>query len=351
MATIELDNLVKTYGDFKAVDAMSLNVAEGEFLVLLGPSGCGKTTTLKMIAGFIQASSGRILIDGRDVTQLPPHARNLGVVFQNYALFPHLSVYENVAFPLRRRKMANDEIDRRTKEALGLVQMESLATRMPRALSGGQQQRVAIARALSFQPDVLLLDEPLSNLDAKLRLEVRQQIRRLQQEMGITTIMVTHDQEEAMSVGDRLVVMKAGEVQQIGSSVDIYQRPANDFVASFIGSVNFLEGRLVGDEFVCTDNLRMPVGDMPSGTRKVVIRPEAISLHSDAPSSGFFLPATVVETVYLGPHSETLVSLAPELSITVRTQNHVGTKLSPGYKPGQPVYCSITRDAVYPLLD
>ncbi len=236
MATIDIQNLVKTYGDFRAVDDLSLSVAEGEFLVLLGPSGCGKTTTLKMLAGFIEATSGRIDIGGRNVTQMPPHERNLGVVFQNYALFPHLSVFENVAFPLRRRKVAAAEIARQVKASLGLVQMEHLSARLPRELSGGQQQRVAIARALSFRPDVLLLDEPLSNLDAKLRVEMRTEIKRLHQDLGASMVYVTHDQIEAMTLATKIVVMKGGIIQQIGTPAEIYTRPANVFVADFMGS-------------------------------------------------------------------------------------------------------------------
>ena len=351
MATIRIQNLVKTYGDFRAVDNLSLSVAEGEFLVLLGPSGCGKTTTLKMLAGFNEATSGQIDIGGRNVTQMPPHQRNLGVVFQNYALFPHLSVFENVAFPLRRRKIAAGEIARKVKESLGLVQMDHLSARLPRELSGGQQQRVAIARALSFRPDVLLLDEPLSNLDAKLRLEVRQQIRHLQKNMGITTVMVTHDQDEAMSVADRLVVMKSGVVQQVGSSQEIYKRPANDFVASFIGSVNFIEGRVDGGQFLANQGAAFAGAHLPATTRRIVVRPEAIRVSDEpAPQPGA-MPATVREIVYLGAHSEVVVEVVTGLQLTARLQNGSGESLPARLQEGQPVSLLIGQDAVFALTD
>src|ERR1700681_1632855 len=231
VATVTLDHVSKRFGEFLAVDDFSLEVAEGELLVLLGPSGCGKTTTLRMIAGFTDASAGSVRIRERDVTHEPPYRRNIGVVFQNYALFPHLTVFENVAFGLRGRKASEAEIARRVERSLALVKLDLLAQRLPRQLSGGQQQRVAIARALVIEPDVLLLDEPLSNLDAKLRRDVRQELRRLQRLSGITTIMVTHDQDEAMSIGDRLVVMNHGRVQQIGSPHTLYPHPVHRVVA------------------------------------------------------------------------------------------------------------------------
>jgi putative spermidine/putrescine transport system ATP-binding protein len=221
MARLELQTLSKRYGDFHAVREVSLDIADGEFLVLLGPSGCGKTTTLRMIAGFVTPSGGSIRIGGNDITALPPWKRNTGLVFQSYALFPHLTVAQNVAFGLEMRKAARDDIAARVTEALRLVRLGHLAERLPRQLSGGQQQRVALARALAIRPDVLLLDEPLSNLDAKLREEVRVEIRELQRQLGLTTVMVTHDQEEALTVADRLVVMSEGEVRQNGTQRDL----------------------------------------------------------------------------------------------------------------------------------
>jgi putative spermidine/putrescine transport system ATP-binding protein len=246
MARLELLDLSKRYAGQVAVEKVTLEVAQGEFLVLLGPSGCGKTTTLRMIAGFVQPSGGSVRIGPRDVTDLPPWKRNTGMVFQSYALFPHMSVEANVGFGLEMRKVPKAEIAPRVAEALRLARLERFSERFPRELSGGQQQRVALARALAIRPDVLLLDEPLSNLDAKLREEVRIEIRELQQRLGLTTVMVTHDQEEALTVADRLVVMAEGRVRQIGTQQDLYERPADRFVASFVGRSTFLEGEVTG---------------------------------------------------------------------------------------------------------
>lgn len=231
-----------------AVDAVSLSVAQGEMLALLGPSGCGKTSTLRMIAGLIRPSAGRISIGGRDITRLPIHLRGLGMVFQSYALFPHFSVLRNVAFGLEMRKLPRRECEERARHALALVKLDGLEERRIGELSGGQQQRVALARALVIEPAVLLLDEPLSNLDAKLRDAMRTEIKEIQRRTGVTTIFVTHDQDEALSMADRVAVMRAGKVEQIGSATDIYQRPANRFVADFIGKANFLEARVSAHE-------------------------------------------------------------------------------------------------------
>ena len=319
MAAVELDRVSRRFGDFLAVDDFSLEVAEGELLVLLGPSGCGKTTTLRVIAGFAEASAGTVRIHGRDVTQEPPYRRNVGVVFQNYALFPHLSVFENVAFGLRRRHETESEIARRTERALALVKLDALAQRMPRQLSGGQQQRVALARALVIEPDVLLLDEPLSNLDAKLRHDVRQEIRRLQQMLKITTIMVTHDQAEAMSMGDRLVVMASGRIQQIGSPRDLYRSPRNHFVASFIGQANFLEGRLDGDgsTFVTRSGISIACTPTAPGAGSLMIRPEAIEVLDAGASGPNVLEATVQVVTYLGSTSELVLRLASDETVLV----------------------------------
>ncbi len=242
MASLDIANLVRRYGDLKAVDDVSLSVADGEFLVLLGPSGCGKTTTLRMVAGFVEPTSGTIRLGDRDITDLPPWKRNAGLVFQSYALFPHLTVNQNVAFGLEMRKKPPAEIDREVAEALRLVRLGHLGDRLPRQLSGGQQQRVALARALAIRPDILLLDEPLSNLDAKLRQDVRVEIRELQRKLGLTTVMVTHDQEEALTMADRLVVMSEGRIRQIGTQQDLYERPADRFVADFVGRSTFSKG-------------------------------------------------------------------------------------------------------------
>src|SRR3984893_14322908 len=319
MATVTLDHVSKRFGDFLAVDDLSLEVAEGELLVLLGPSGCGKTTTLRVIAGFTEASAGAVRIRERDVTHEPPYRRNIGVVFQNYALFPHLTVFENVAFGLRRRTASEAEIARRVERALALVKLDSLARAQPRHRSGGQQQRVAVARALVIEPDVLLLDEPLSNLDAKLRHDVRQEMRRLQQLLKITTILVTHDQDEAMSMGDRLVVINSGRVQQIGTPQELYRTPRNPFVASFIGQANFIEGRPErdGSLLVTRSALSIACGSSAPAARSLMIRPEAIEL-LDAPAKGAnVFPATIEVVTYLGSTSELILRLTDSETVIV----------------------------------
>lgn len=247
-AELVLRHVRKAYGETIAVDDVALAVRRGELVSLLGPSGCGKTTTLRMVAGFIPPTSGSVLIGGRDVTRLAPYKRDTAMVFQNYALFPHLTVFENVAFGLRRRRTSAADITRRVGEMLGLVELSGLERRYPRQLSGGQQQRVAVARALVISPAVILLDEPLSNLDAKLRASTRIELRGLQQELGLTAIFVTHDQEEAMAISDRIVVMNRGRVEQVGTAREIYQEPATQFVANFIGASNTFPGKVVTSE-------------------------------------------------------------------------------------------------------
>jgi iron(III) transport system ATP-binding protein/putative spermidine/putrescine transport system ATP-binding protein len=242
MSALSFDTLAKAYGDVDVVRDISLTINEGEFVSLLGPSGCGKTTILRMVAGLVEPSHGRILIGNDDVTNLPPNKRGLGLVFQSYALFPHLTVFENIAFGLRRRKVGGAELETRVKEALALVRLEGFGNRHPRQLSGGQQQRVAIARAIAPRPRVLLFDEPLSNLDAQLRDEMQIELKRLQRGLGITTLFVTHDQGEALSMSDRVGVMAKGVMQQFATPEDIYHRPATGFVAGFIGKPNRLDG-------------------------------------------------------------------------------------------------------------
>src|SRR5690606_30639065 len=246
MSDIVLRSVSKSYGSkaITAVNAVDISVAEGEFVVLLGPSGCGKTTTLRMIAGFVDPTSGQILFGGRDVTNVPPRLRNVGMVFQNYALFPNMTVADNIAFGPRQRGMGRSVIDQRVSELLQLVQLESRRDYLPQELSGGQQQRVALARALAFSPSVLLLDEPLGALDVQLRETMQDELRRIQQSLGITTVLVTHDQHEAMALADRIVIMADGVIQQIGSPKALYQQPANRFVADFLGKSNFLNGVL-----------------------------------------------------------------------------------------------------------
>src|SRR5947209_13647912 len=240
MSFLALQDLTKRFGDAIAVDALSLAVEKGEFVSLLGPSGCGKTTTLQMIAGFVEPSAGTINLGGRDLTKIKPAARGLGIVFQSYALFPHMTAAENIAFGLEMRGVAKTEQTKRVADALALVGLAGFADRYPRRMSGGQQQRVALARALVIKPDVLLLDEPLSNLDAKLREEMQVELRAIQRTVGTTTILVTHDQGEAMALSDRIVVMNRGRVEQIARPTEIYQRPASAFVADFLGKINML---------------------------------------------------------------------------------------------------------------
>jgi putative spermidine/putrescine transport system ATP-binding protein len=320
MARLELINLSKRYGDHAAVASVTLDVADGEFLVLLGPSGCGKTTTLRMIAGLVEPSGGHARIGGADITYLPPWRRNTGMVFQSYALFPHMTVAENVAFGLEMRKLAKAEIEARTREALRLVRLEGFAARLPRQLSGGQQQRVALARALAIRPDVLLLDEPLSNLDAKLREEVRIEIRELQRQLGLTTIMVTHDQEEALTVADRLVVMAEGEIRQIGSQRDLYERPADRFVAGFVGRSTFLDGRVIAPgEFVTAGGLQLKCENGAPGAAALVLRPER--LHLGAVNLDNRLPGRVEFVSYLGPVLELHVRLSPADRVLVQLPN------------------------------
>lgn len=242
MAFVQLEGLGKRYGEIDAVVATNLSVEKGEFVSLLGPSGCGKTTTLQMIAGFVEVTSGRILLDGRDITHAKPASRGLGVVFQSYALFPHMTVKDNVAFGLRMRKVPNAELQQRVDRVLKLVRLDQHAERYPRELSGGQRQRVALARALVIEPPVLLLDEPLSNLDANLREEMQFEIRRIQREVGITTLMVTHDQSEALSISDRVVVMQAGRITQIDAPYTLYEHPRTEFISGFVGKANLLPG-------------------------------------------------------------------------------------------------------------
>jgi len=301
MARLELNSLSKRYGDFFAAKDVTLDVAEGEFLVLLGPSGCGKTTTLRMIAGFVEPTAGSIRIGGEEVTHLPPWRRNTGLVFQNYALFPHLTVAGNVAFGLEMRKVGKAEAEAKVKDALSLVQLDHLADRLPRQLSGGQQQRVALARALVFRPDILLLDEPLSNLDAKLRQEVRVEIRSLQQRLGITTVMVTHDQEEALTMSDRLVVMSEGSVRQVGSQRDLYERPADGFVAGFVGRSSFIRGTMAGETLTSDGGLSVTCAKTLSGPAMLALRPERVFV-GDGPIEGVdnSFPGEVTFVSYLG---------------------------------------------------
>ena len=314
-------------GDVDAVRALNLTVEPGELLTLLGPSGCGKTTTLRMIAGFQAPTRGRVWIGDRDVTGLMANARNIGFVFQNYALFPHLSVFENVAYGLRVRALSQDIIAARVDAVLELVGLVRYGRQLPHQLSGGEQQRVALARAIVIQPRVLLFDEPLSNLDAKLRVQMRLEIQRLQKRLGTTAVYVTHDQEEAMAISDRIVVMNHGAIVQQGRAEMLYRRPANEFVAQFIGRSNLLAARVVeaSSDAVVLDiqGVRLPVRDPPVGlvpgaAVRVVVRPEALTLA--APGQPMTVPGVVTAKLYLGDKIEYHVDVG-SLEIEVVTYN------------------------------
>jgi len=327
MARLELSGLTKAYGDVPAVAGIDLDIAQGELVVVLGPSGCGKTTTLRMIAGFVAPTAGAIRLGGRDITRQPPWKRNTGLVFQSYALFPHMTAAGNVAFGLKMRKLAPAMIASKVSDALRLVRLEGLAERLPRELSGGQQQRVALARALVIEPLVLLLDEPLSNLDAKLRAEVRVEIHDLQRELGLTTVMVTHDQEEALTMADRLVVMSHGKVQQIGTQRELYERPANTFVAGFLGRTNFLRGCVERPGLFRSESglgIRCSDAAVRDG-RTLALRPERLSIvPAPAAAADNSFPGTVEFASYLGGVLEYHVRLTPADRLLVQTPNRQG---------------------------
>ncbi len=326
MARLEIDRISKRYGDVHAVRDFTLDVADGEFVVFLGPSGCGKTTTLRVVAGFAEPTSGAVRLGHRDITQLPPWKRNAGLVFQSYALFPHLTVAQNVAFGLEMRKVAPSQMAGRIAEALRLVRLEHLGERLPRQLSGGQQQRVALARALVFRPDVLLLDEPLSNLDAKLRQEVRVEIRELQKRLGLTTVMVTHDQEEALTMADRLVVMNDGAVRQVGTQEDLYERPTDRFVAGFVGRSTFIEGQIEAPgRFRSAGGLDLVVDGATAGPATLALRPERIVVAA-APQAGMDnnLPGVVEFVSYLGATVDLHVRISPGERVVAQVSNQGG---------------------------
>ena len=304
---IELRNVSKQFDGETVLDSINLDIYDNEFLTLLGPSGCGKTTTLRMIGGFETPDQGDILFLGERINDIPPHKRNINTVFQRYALFPHLNVFENVAFPLREQKLPRNEIEQKVNEMLALVKLTGFERRNVTRLSGGQQQRVAIARALVNEPKVLLLDEPLGALDAKLRKEMQFELKKIQKEVGITFIFVTHDQEEALSMSDTVVVMNNGIIQQIGSPEDIYNEPENRFVANFIGDSNIIEGNMIRDCLVCFDGIEFPCVDKgfkDNEEVEVVLRPEDIDIVEPDKSK---LKGKVASIVFKGVHYEIIV--------------------------------------------
>jgi spermidine/putrescine transport system ATP-binding protein len=347
---IQLVELTKRFADVTAVDRIALEIPAGEFFSLLGPSGCGKTTTLRLIAGFEQPTEGQILLDGTDVAYTPPHRRSVNTVFQNYALFPHLNVFDNVAFGLRRAKRPKAEIKERVARALELVQLTGYERRKSSQLSGGQQQRVALARALILNPAVLLLDEPLGALDAKLRKALQLELKGLQQEVGITFLYVTHDQEEALTMSDRLAVMNAGRVEQVGAPQDVYEDPQTVFVADFLGASNLMDATATGavdgacrvelDRF----ELRGSAGAADvTGPAKVVIRPERVELEPHGTTGSNRLPGMVERVVYVGSAIQVIVRAATGDALQALIQN---TGKGAPYEQGTPVQIHLPAEAL-----
>ena len=333
-AAVTLDSVSKAFGSTIAVDNITLEIEAGTLVTLLGPSGCGKTTTLRMIAGLDTQTSGRVLIGGNDVTLLPPNERDVSMVFQSYALFPHMTVIENVSYGLRQSRASRQSQRDKARDGLKMVGLEGYDERLPSELSGGQQQRVAVARALVLEPQVLLFDEPLSNLDAKLRRRMRQEIRDLQQALGLTSVYVTHDQEEALAVSDRIVVMNRGRIAQVGTPHDLYERPADAFVADFIGSANLIPGRITSRDpkkkTVTVDlgdlNVSVPDRGYDGKEMYLVVRPSGVSLEAKAPKAPS-LPAKIEKATYLGSHWEYTITTADNSMFVIQPTHKV---FSPG---------------------
>ena len=354
-ASIDLTGVGKRYGATWALRDVSLRVQPGEFFTLLGPSGCGKTTALRLVAGFLDPDEGEILIDGASVAGVPPWRRDLGLVFQSYALWPHLSVFEHVAFGLRERRVPRAERIARTREALRLVSLEGFEDRRPSQLSGGQQQRVALARTLVLRPRALLLDEPLSNLDAKLRAQMRVELRRLHRELGITTVFVTHDQAEAMALSSRVAVFDRGAVIQIGTPAEVYRRPRTRFVAEFVGAANLLPGRVERAAGGCLirigDGVALHVADAPGGDGArvlCVVRPEAIRRAAADTREPNRLGATVASAVYLGGRHECELTLGGGLLLRAELTTHSGADAP---QPGETLTVAVAPEDVVVLIE
>jgi len=342
-ASLEINNLTKIFGRLLAVDQVSLKVRSGEFLTLLGPSGCGKTTTLMMIAGFILPSDGKILIDNKDITLVPPHKRNVGMVFQNYALFPHMTVFKNISFSLRIRRTHKEVLAKEVSEALNLVQLNRLADRYPHQLSGGQQQRVALARALVFKPRVLLMDEPLGALDKKLREHMQLEIKHLQKTLNMTVIYVTHDQDEALTMSDRIAVLNSGRIEQLGSPKELYENPKNRFVADFIGESNFLHGKIIniGESYFSVHledqiEIQVPFQEGFGIGQKVnlTIRPERILFRDGNKDLSNYILGVVQEVIYTGESTQYIIRISQHQLIKLRQPNRPSLI---SYQIGQPI--------------
>jgi spermidine/putrescine transport system ATP-binding protein len=347
---VQLIDLVKRFGDFTAVDGINVTVAPGEFFSLLGPSGCGKTTTLRMIAGFERPTEGQVVLDGVDVAIVPPHRRNVNTVFQNYALFPHLNVEKNVAFGLKYKETSKQEGAQLVGRALELVRLAGFQKRRPNQLSGGQQQRVALARALILNPAVLLLDEPLGALDAKLRKALQIELKSIQEEVGITFIYVTHDQEEALTMSDRLAVMSNGRVEQVGPPKEVYEQPSTAYVADFLGVSNLMDavayGHVDGGCRVKLGEFELVAGEGEpdaQGEVKVSIRPERIDLEEGGAGGQNRIPGMVERIVYVGSMMQVIVNLAPGEKLQVLLQNE-GTELP--FQQGTAVAVHLAKDAL-----
>ena len=353
---VRLIDLVKRFGDYEAVRGINVDIPPGEFFSLLGPSGCGKTTTLRMIAGFEQPTSGEILLDGLDMSGTPPHKRSVNTVFQSYALFPHLTVVDNVAFGLRFKNLSKNQTRAKVAEALELVRLAGFERRKPNQLSGGQQQRVALARALVLNPSVLLLDEPLGALDAKLRKALQIELKALQEQVGITFVYVTHDQEEALTMSDRIAVMSEGHIEQVGTPKRVYEEPASSYVADFLGVSNLMDATAAGrsDDGRCCVvlgdfELFASRGDVgAAGAVKLVARPERIKVTAHGDAGENRIPGMIERVVYVGPVTQLIVRLAPGDRIHSTLQNE-GREVP--YAQGTPVSVHFPDDALRVLLD
>jgi ABC-type Fe3+/spermidine/putrescine transport system ATPase subunit len=352
MPELFLENVNKRYGKVHAVKNVNIKVEDGKIMSLLGPSGCGKTTTLRIIAGLTSPDEGRIILGGKDITNLPPEKRNMGMVFQNYAVWPHMNVYENVAFPLRGRRLSDIEIDKRVKEALELVKMYELRDRYPHQLSGGQQQRVALARAIAVYPEVILLDEPLSNLDARLREEMRVEIRELQKKLKFTAVYVTHDQIEAFTISDKIAVMSEGKIIQVGAPKELYYNPANEFVANFLGKVNIMDGEVVSIDDSCMLVVRTYIGNIKASPKKgcredlvgskvfIGIRPMSFTLlnGNNLRIEENIINGTILSSMFLGELFEYKIELEGGKVITAQSTEE--------FKEGNSVKVHINPDKV-----